>query len=182
MSTAAAPAPLDFAALLSKNYQPARVSRLIPREAYKEEETNDQPKKEDNSRFLDDDQLAAAQEAEASKLAMQLVSKTPIYSRHVHKSKPSEVEEIDGRLPKPPMHEWETLPSALHAVELDDWEKKIQWDGLKDDDDKPVKKFDASSLLGQRRNLHLDALVFDNSNISWDGSPTDTMEKARRLT
>jgi transcription initiation factor TFIID subunit 1 len=181
MSNSAATTPLDFASLLSKNYRPARASRLIPREAYTEQEIVDKADKKKDA--ISKEERAAARDAEASKLVMQLVSKTPTYNRHVKKSEQSEADAMNGdRLPKAPMHEWETLPSALHAVELDDWENKIQWDGIKEESTPgPINKVDVASLLGQRRNPYLDALVFDDSNISWEGAKEDTMEKARRV-
>ena len=183
MTSAATTTPLDFASLLSKNYRPARASLLIPREACTERETGDKVAKKKDQ--ISKEERASTRDAESSKLVMQLVSKTLVYNRHVTNSSQLNAEEMDrDRLPKAPMHEWETLPSALHAVELDDWENRIQWDGVKEEEkagEEPVLKVDAVSLLGQRRNPYLDALVFDDSNISWEGSKEDTMDKARRV-
>ena len=180
--------PLDFAVLLSKNYKPARASRLIAKEAYSAQEPKDKRSKKDKARSTEE--LDAARDAEVSKLIMQLVSETPAFGRHASKhTHQATVEEMDGhRPPQPPTHEWETLPPALHAVELDDWEKKIEWEGVKDNDKKVDEEPElvsssagTSSLLAQRRNPYLDALVFDDSNICWDGSREDAMEKARQV-
>jgi transcription initiation factor TFIID subunit 1 len=182
MSNAATTAPLDFAAVLSKNYRPARASRLIAKEAYLEHEPSVKPddgykKKEEKDDVRDE---------EVSKLVMQLVSETPAFSSKQKHSNSFDTNTDLDPPPRPPENEWETLPSALHAVELDDWEKRIDWDGVKDDEPKEVRSrelvtSDAASLLAQRRNPELDALVFDESNICWDGSREDAMEKARNV-
>ena len=188
MSNAAV--PLDFAALLSNNYQPARASRLIANEAYSSKESKDKrAKSEEELRQKQKEELKAAQDAELSKLVMQLVSETPAGSRK-KQSHHHHVDKSTDPPPKPPAHEWEMLPSALHAVELEDWEKHIQWEGVKVEKDKEpqavtstelVPSADAASILAQPRNPYLDALVFDDSNISWEGSPEDLMEKARKV-
>lgn len=194
MSNTAPTMPLDFAALLSKNYRPARASRLIANEAYSEYEPKDNRNKNgEAAKRKENEELDAARDAEVSKLMMQLVSETPFYNnRHGAKAEHSLVDDSDDhRPPEPPLNEWETLPSALHAVELDDWEKRIEWEGLKEDENKEpevvsssaeqVTSSDAASLLARRRNPYLDALVFDDTNISWEGSREDAMEKARRV-
>lgn len=186
MSSSAA--PVDFAALLSKNYRPARASRLIANEKYSEHEPKDKRiKNEEAIKKRQQQEREAAREAEVSKLVMQLVSETPAYNSNNNAFKKEEDISSDfSDIPKPPANEWETLPSALHAVELDDWEKRIEWEGVKEEDINK-KEPDAApsstavSLLSERRNPYLDALVFDESNICWDGSREDAMEKASRV-
>lgn len=181
-------APLDFAALRSKNYRPARASRLIANEAFREDEPKDDTKKKERELQKKQQQDAAARDAEVSKLVMQLVSETPAYQQRTNGAKKrthSDNGHDDALIPQPPMREWESLPSVLHPVELEDWEKLINRKGIKQDDNKKepdiVASSDASSLLAQRRNPFLDALVLDRSNVCWDGSREDAMEKAKNV-
>ncbi|CAB9522936.1 Transcription initiation factor TFIID subunit 1 [Seminavis robusta] len=87
------------------------------------------------------------------------------------------------------------IDSKLHEVEMGDWEKKIEWQGLADDTtttsntngnnnssngnastqnggsslEKTTKSTDPMKLLMQRRNHWLDTLQFDNSTVNWEG-------------
>ena len=151
-------APLDFAALLSRDHRPARVTYLTPREAFKPDGrkgTDDEGKKgrikSEAERYGQPTRDKRADgEAEATKLVMRLVSQTPMYTKHVesddqyspyyrHQNQdgavPHEILEMVRTMPRKAREDWSTLPPALHAVELGDWENKICWEGLKDDTD-----------------------------------------------
>ena len=192
---------LDFAALLSRNHRPARVTHLTTREAFrpndKKSRKGTDKLKSVEERYNSDHNRRAEDEsrsnAEATKLVMKLVSKTPTYARHLESPRAKRaaddiVEEMVASVPKPPKDEWRTLPPSLHGVELGDWAKNISWEGLSKNKSKNNNKkkqntepADAVSLLAQRRNPYLDALILDDSNISWGGSKEDNIEKAKNI-
>ena len=89
---------------------------------------------------------------------------------------------------------FQEFDSKLHGVEMSDWESKIQWDGLKHDEEatvptistsnnsntattasstasknSEVKATDPLELLHHRRNHWLDSLEFDNT-VNWEGT------------
>lgn len=71
--------------------------------------------------------------------------------------------------------------SKLHEVEMGDWERNIEWEGLKKEVTTTtngngnlhgaltVAPTDPMQLLLQPRNHWLDSLQFDNSTVNWEG-------------
>eukprot|EP00980_Cylindrotheca_fusiformis_P010756 scaffold2430_cov143-Cylindrotheca_fusiformis.AAC.1 len=142
------------------------------------------------------------QEEEASRLVLQLVSKTPAYTRHLHHNegdpqggginivKDTELKHYI-RLPQNNINnkaEDSEFSSSFHQVELGDWESKIQWGGYKpeekEEDNNGITKTtspnSADAFLQQRRNPFLEDMDFDQM-ISWTGDKEDMEQKAKAL-
>ena len=157
-SVLSAPQPqLDFETLLSREYRPARVTQLIPREAYNPSK-NDRKKKKgiassvanttsSNADATLDESSARKKRRDDernSRLVLSLVSQTPAFEKHMlgdkdeeaalkHKQKTEQVSEalLAMRPPPPRKHiidDVRTQP-ALHEIHLGDWESKINWEG-----------------------------------------------------
>ena len=76
------------------------------------------------------------QEEEASRLVLQLVSKTPAYTRHLQQEEVSVIvsdTELKSyiKLPKADKQLSE-FSSSFHKIALGDWESKIDWGGYKE--------------------------------------------------
>eukprot|EP00934_Nitzschia_sp_Nitz4_P004104 Nitzschia sp. Nitz4//scaffold390_size11914//842//8150//NITZ4_009014-RA/size11914-snap-gene-0.14-mRNA-1//-1//CDS//3329550186//4094//frame0 len=243
--------PLDFAALLSREYRPARLSQLAPKERSEpivhkrrprsqseagpapsndDDDDDDDMQQDDSNRSkkekqannlqhakklqlklleetLRDAELSGSksntvksnvkQDEETARLVLQLVSKTPTYTRLL-KDEASNIVD-DAQLQTYIRSHQQKLasqafPPEFHQVELADWESKIQWEGYKapepetssataaptsTDDSKPAPN-DASQLLAKRRNPFLEDIDFDNL-VSWSGSVQDTQDKASNV-
>lgn len=209
---------LDFARLVSREYRPAGVAQLKPSDKHKlkkkkkivefadEDDEKESVKQSDarNVRILHD--LTAEEqpptptkskeerEEEASRLVLQLVSKTPAYTRHLQQKEDINIvndTELKTyiRLPQGTISSDEFSPS-FHQIELGDWESKIEWGGYKGgkQEDKSYennKIFTASpnsadAFLQKRRNPFLDSMDFDQM-ISWSGDKNDVERKAQEL-
>jgi len=167
MAIASSSAPLDLASLFCSNHKPSRVSILEPKEAFT---WNDTSKALDEPVYHHEDE-----HDEQADLIRKLVSKTPTYIKHVEEGLPpnnhDDIMEMVKRMPSEPQQEWKTLAPALHQVQLANWELMIDWEGKKEDTEERIDYSCSASkqLLAKRRNPYLDALVFDNSNVNWEG-------------
>jgi transcription initiation factor TFIID subunit 1 len=212
---------LDFSRLVSREYRAAGVAQLKTRKKYtlkkrsikfledQEEETNKETRHNKimhdltvatKDSFIQEVKSKEEQEEEASRLVLQLVSKTPAYIRHLQTSEETTKIVDDTELKtyiKIPnevsssLKHHEFSPS-FHQVELGDWESKIQWggyDGVEESssatvsaenkDDKTSSNY-AVSFLQKCRNPFLDNMDFDNM-ISWTDCKDDVQERARNL-
>jgi hypothetical protein len=178
---------LDFEALLSRDYRPALVTRLIPRDKYKPDD-----KKRSKQPFTvpvqqnDEDRR---QTEETSRLVLCLVAQTPAFNRHpLQESERVSLRKNLLHLPTPPSRAsiasaraLEELDSAFHEIELGDWESKILWDGgVSQKNRGNVPKTDPLALLERPRNPFLDDLKFDETTVGWKGDVKDLLEKARK--
>jgi hypothetical protein len=179
-------AALDFEALLSREYRPALVTRLIPREKYHP----DEHKKKKNAApkpppLAADDAAARRQAEETSRLVLSLVAQTQAFKRHpLQESERPGIHKNLLTAPPPTRFSVDDIESAFHEIELGDWESKILWDGGRaaagtEDHVKPPKS-DPLALLERPRNHFLDNLKFDNTTVSWEGDAKDLLEKARK--
>jgi len=173
--------PLDFEALLSRDYRPALVTRLIPREKYHPDDkkknavartTRAEPNPEDEA------QKRIAEET--SRLMLSLVAETPAFKRH-----PLPEGERFGRIPeslidKPPAKRTAPadIPPQFHEIVLSDWESKINnWSDFDNKNNNgTTKKLDPLALLERPRNYHLDNLTFDN--LAGDGDTAELRQRA----
>jgi hypothetical protein len=177
--------PLDFEALLSREYRPARVTRLVPREAYHPEKA-DKKKKNPNSKPTNsEEEVQRLAEEETSRLVLSLVTHTPDFTKHIPSGATRDGSDLLTKQPLPRIERLEKLPAPFHQVELDDWEKKINWEGYRENkvnegQQQKEKKIDPQALLRRPRNAFLDNISFDEMTVSWEGSSGDLMEKARR--
>jgi hypothetical protein len=197
--------PLDFARLLSRDYRPARVARLIPREkgvllTHKKKHYEGETKRHSDDDSSDDGEghhhhqpvvkkellpdlllesgeglyrrnhhrrknpndpssalslrtRTSTEDETSSRLVLQLVSKTPTYTRHLQLENSSgggggdttvtnvvDYAELKAYLrnnkvygalgtSRYPPATAESLSPAFHPVELGDWESKISWEG-----------------------------------------------------
>lgn len=176
---------LDFEALLSREYRPALVTRLIPREKYHPEEnkkkkTSLQTTKTTQASAVGDVE-AKRQSEETSRLVLSLVAQTPAFTRHAlqESERPALHKNL---LPPPPVRSSvDEIESAFHEIELGDWESKILWDGGASTKGKLREpKSDPLALLERPRNHFLDNLKFDNTTVCWQGDAKELLEKARR--
>ncbi|KAL3943904.1 MAG: hypothetical protein SGBAC_002021 [Bacillariaceae sp.] len=207
----------DFVHLLSRDYRPAGVAQIKISDKFNidkrktstvqfEDDVDDVPneKKADvkYSRILHDlttEEEASqpvkskgAQDEETSRLVLQLVSKTPAYTRHLQQEESTVVSDTELKpyikLPKTVKDKSE-FSSSFHKVALGDWESKIEWGGYKEPK-QDEKKDDgaimaespnsANALLQKRRNPFLDNMDFDNL-ISWSGEKEDVEAKAKAM-
>lgn len=190
-------AVLDFEALLSREYRPAMVTRLIPREKYVPDENNKKKKPTVATQPppLHDATTTAArkkQSEEISRFVLSLVAQTRAFTRHPlqESERPDVVRQNLLVAAPPPLHQQtrsavdDNIESAFHEIELGDWESKILWDGGAPVDaatvNAPFKKSDPLALLERPRNHFLDNLKFDSTTVSWDGDTNDLLAKARR--
>lgn len=238
MASSATAPPLDFAALLAREYRPARVSQLswkdrpLPKRSHTVVEGAvdmvDGENDEDAARQTDhlkgsthsathpahqpqfyNHERGGAEESsssskkskadieeETARLVLQLVSKTPAYTKHLQQAEATKVvddAELQGYIKGNPRHqqkhdEPKKFKASFHQVELDDWESKIQWKGYEETKEDTTKNLqaespnaiDATSLLQKRRNPFLENLDFSQA-ISWSGAKADLAEKARNL-
>ena len=148
-------------------------------------------------------------EDETARLVLQLVSKTPAYTRHLQQDEATKVVDDSDLQTYIQRHnsrkhskaeDPRAFAPSFHQVELGDWESKIQWKGYQEPSDKKTSfgdgnadadKFgrirsespnavDAASLLQKRRNPFLEDLDFGEM-ISWSGSKEETASKANKL-
>jgi len=169
MANSSSTPSLDFEALLSRDYRPARVTRLIPRDTYRplagtSGQRSNKKKFAIDPAGVDDintsrELMAKKREEESSRLVLSLVTQTRAFIRHL-----TLVEQEDTRpdvassllTPDPPATEGNTngfaeqdmIGPEFHEVELRDWESKINWEGCfvqprKDDEGNDV----ASNLM-----------------------------------
>jgi transcription initiation factor TFIID subunit 1 len=195
-------ATIDIASLLApKNPEPARMTILKPKEAYfpDDKETKPLAKKKRSSV----QQSWSSDEVIPPELIMKLVSKTPIYVSIVQQNNDGVSDYLRGIDEKSrvlvddileqlrfttkgrPVHS--DLSPLLHEVALGNWEDKIEWEGIQEEkksEDAEVAKNEgsaAAALLAQPRNPELDNLVFDDSNVSWEGNKMENIERAMRI-
>jgi hypothetical protein len=176
---------LDFEALLSRDYRPALVTRLIPREKYKRDD-----KKRSKQTFTvpvhqNEDRR---QTEETSRLVLSLVAQTSAFNRHpLQESERVSLRKNLLHLPAPPSRAsiasaraLDELDSAFHEIELGDWESKILWDGgVSQKNRGNLRKTDPLALLERPRNPFLDDLKFDETTVGWKGDVRDLLEKRR---
>ena len=177
MAMVSSSTPLDLESLLSTHQKPSRVSILQPKEALTWTTDAHLVLDEPDYKYVDE-------QDEQADLIRKLISKTPIFVKHVEEGLPpsnhDDIVEMVKRMPSHPPEEWRTLGPALHEVQLSNWELKIDWEGGKDDlEDKPTTT--PKDLLAQRRNPYLDALVFDNSNVNWEGDAQQSAKMSQRI-
>jgi transcription initiation factor TFIID subunit 1 len=148
--TMATPPSLDFEALLSRDYSPADVTRLIPREKFHPAEERNNKRKQrtathehtngsrgsDGAAALQRRRRRQQQTEETNRLVLSLVAQTPAYKRHV----PPEEREDPSHLltaEPPPAKNHNASGAAedammidpqFHEVALGNWESKIMWD------------------------------------------------------
>jgi hypothetical protein len=177
---------LDFEALLSREYRPARVTRLVPREAYHPEKV-DKKKNKNNSNSKpanSEDEVQRLAEEATSRLVLSLVTHTSAFTKHIHSGTVRDGSDLLTKQPPPKIERLELLPAPFHQVELDDWEKKINWEGYQEkkenEGQQKERNVDPLALLHRPRNPYLDNISFDETAASWEGSREDLMEKARR--
>lgn len=170
---------LDFEALLSREYRPARVSRLIPRESFHPDRKSTESSTPAALRAANGKEALQARqrEEERSCFILSLVTQTAAFAKHTGSKRDGSY--LLTRPPPKPIVD--RIEPVFHEVELGDWESKIDWEGVRDDQDEKketLKKTDAMALLKRPRNPYLDALTFDN--VDWEGDPAELMEKARK--
>ena len=196
--------PLDFAALLSREYGPANVSqfslkdrpltkRSLDSEGYNimakkdrlqthhyswygEQATEELPKK--SKEHMDE---------ETARLVLQLVSKTPAYNRHLQQEGAKLVDDSDFLVQGHPKHRDEKkFHAAFHQVELGNWESQIHWKGYEgtknniQSDSETPNAANPETILQKRRNPFLETLDFGDV-ISWSGSKSELAAKANKL-
>lgn len=180
MATSSSTSNLDFEALLSRDYKPALVTRLIPSEKYRPEKLRQhghhrhpaagkKPLLTNNNHYRRID-------PETSRLVLSLVSQTSEYTRHVPNHAAAASGDIQKTLlqwlseptplPKTATSSSDFIEPAFHEVELGDWESKINWEGSAapappSSDAAEIAK-NPMELLEQPRNPHLDNISFDN--------------------
>mmetsp|Transcript_17160 Transcript_17160/g.41757 ORF Transcript_17160/g.41757 Transcript_17160/m.41757 type:complete len:1420 (+) Transcript_17160:199-4458(+) len=204
----------DFVHLLSRDYRPAGVAQIKVSDKFSIDKrkvnfeddvdvTNEKKTDVKHSRLVHDltpeeepsyrpAKSKEEQDEEASRLVLQLVSKTPEYSRHLQQEEASAIvsdTELKTyiKVPKRAKDKSE-FSSSFHKVALGDWESKIEWDGYKepkedekkDDTVKTESPNSAEALLQKRRNPFLDNMDFDNL-ISWTGEKEDVEAKAKAM-
>ena len=174
---------LDFASLLSDNPRPARVTILEAKEAYKPDT------KEKKHKSHHPKQSYCNPDVEVSQLVQKLIVHTPTYISIVDDDDEhdgtDDIIEMVRAWPKKQQNDWKTLEPSYHEVTMGNWEDKIQWDGAAADegvnDEKKPEESTALALLAQPRNPDLDNLILDDSNISWEGTRSDNLLKASRI-
>jgi hypothetical protein len=193
MAAAAPSQPLDFEALLSRDYRPARVSRLVINDLYLQQQpTNGSTASKPTVRCkIKSEQDAKKKQVDVatSRLVMSLVTHTPAFTRHLsleeqlklqkessslltnNKNKKCHTSSQQVSLAGNPHN----IPSEFHLVNLMDWEKQIDWDGTASANTKPLNPLE---LIQRPRNLQLDNLTFDAA--CFDGDTEALLEKARR--
>lgn len=174
---------LDFEALLSREYRPALVTRLIPREKFDPAEYKKKKKSVSvPQNALLPDAVAKRQSDETSRLVLSLVAQTRAFERHpLQESERLALHK--NLLPAPPVRSAvDKIESAFHDIELGDWESKILWDGgaSRKAQSKAIPRLDPLALLERPRNHFLDNLKFDSTTVSWLGDTKDLLEKARK--
>lgn len=190
-------ATLDFASLLSANAQPARVTILEIKEAYRPDAKEKKHKvhhAKNKQPVLHNNSLnTCASDLEASRLVQKLISKTPTYLNVVDDDDDDGYDGTDDIVqmvrswPRKEQHDWKALPPSFHEVTMGNWEDKIEWEGATaneikaKEDEKQGEESTALALMAQPRNPDLDTLVFDDSNVSWEGSRADGILKASRV-
>jgi hypothetical protein len=242
--------PLDFAALLSRDYRPARVSQLVPRERSSKElvalrnnkrrprggsfdtsavaaanastklgdnggandddvddddDDDDAENENDNQKKSDDlkrrhhrhhwtdeggEPLLMSKdnrtgrtlqrkskeevEDETARLVLQLVSKTPTYTRHLQQEEATKVvddSELQTYIRRHGQHKQSSqnkhdkhgaFAPSFHQVELADWESNIQWKGYQDPNKK--QSTDSNSSNGGTNATAAAAAANDSSS------------------
>jgi hypothetical protein len=169
MATSSSTSHLDFEALLSRDYKPALVTRLIPSEKYRPEKLRQhhrRPQSGGTNPLLTNGNHNRRIDPETSRLVLSLVSQTPEYTRHVPSN--GDIPKALQWLSEPPKTVSSSavfIEPAFHEVELGDWESKINWEGTAavatSSDATPTVK-NPMELLEQPRNPLLDQISFDN--------------------
>jgi hypothetical protein len=188
---------LDFEELLSRDFRPADVVCLRPRERFVAHGpgaavTRRRPAPQRQAE-------AAAEEAAEQRrdFVLRLVAQTPQFLHHLSRAERTKVLEEGASLAMPPpvRHRGGArLEAAFHPLALDDWESRINWQGVPDEavvvsssssdmaattkeaaDVPPVPTQaqlvrKARAFLAKPRNHFLDALVLDETTICWEGT------------
>jgi hypothetical protein len=170
MAPFTAPA-LDFEALLSREYRPARVTRLVPRELYFSEQQQLAEAKNKKKHVDNTDDEKRKQEEETARLVLSLVTQTQSFTRHLpsdHQQKEQDDSLLFKRKTYRLPEDYHKIKAEFHPVQLTDWESNIQWDVSPDDNRELLPKLDPMELLSRPRNPYLDNLSFDDA--MFDGS------------
>jgi hypothetical protein len=184
-ATAVSVPSLDFESLFSRDYRPARVSRLVPRDLY------DKPTRRSTVTAIasiSDDSDASRnsnkrEQEETSRLVRSLVTHTPAFLQHLSqeeqlKQRKEAVKLLQRHAARRGNNNNATADSiapAFHLVNLTDWERNIQWD-IPDEAKTQQDKSESPSLtvnnpwsiLQRPRNPRLDSLTFDRDCMEGD--------------
>lgn len=188
MASSSATPSLDFEALLSRDYRPARVTELNPRDLYRPGSLKTLFKSGPialSEELCGDNERS--REEDASRIVLSLVTQTLAFSRHLGiepGSNPQsevisnfltnrrEVKRNSGSLDK--------IDPLFHDIELGEWENQINWEGFSaTPSTDPASSPKASSLLRRRRNPYLESLEFNELTVCWDGDRKKLLEKAK---
>ena len=208
---------MDFTPLLSREYRPARLAELVVKErkplkrrTEESSETQEEPhahsdKNKGHNKLLHDlqgqteedstNQTKELEDEELGRLALQLVSKTPAYTRHLKQEEGTKIvddTDLKKYITKPKLSgagKVNEFPPAYHQVELGNWELGIDWDGCGKTQSQPktsivssraIRPVKAEELLKERRNPLLENISFDDI-VSWSGSKEDVKKKAMQV-
>jgi hypothetical protein len=205
-SSASAPAApaLDFEALLSR----ARVTRLIPREAFKSAVRPQPPPstrsyhhhhhrsgREENN-VVTPESFAARrrlQAQETSRLVLSLVTQTHAFAQHLPESERGKTKKAaahlltamggDGGGIEVKHLDERSIPPSFHQVELEDWESKINWQGCPDDDndsDQNTADFDKTGNAAATVKNSPSTITPVPSTASLEIIPSDAMALLKR--
>lgn len=188
---------LDFEELLSREFRPAEVVCLAPREKFHPRDPSEANKKKRRSALSttsttaivgkeDDDKSEEEERSRQRDFVVRLVAQTPSFRRHLS---PEEQEKVlrdrDQLTVKPPVTQnnpYTRLDPKFLPLALTDWESKINWEGVPENfsnetqqdkkEDSPtdaqlVKR--ARAYLSRPINPCLEGLVLDETTICWDG-------------
>ncbi|GKZ00022.1 hypothetical protein MPSEU_000955600 [Mayamaea pseudoterrestris] len=189
MAAAAPSQVLDFEALLSRDYRPARVSRLVINDLYQKQPTKGSAATSqsswntNNRKESEEDVRRKRADEETSRLVMSLVSQTPAFMRHLPLDEQLKLQKQSSSLLSKTKNnktnnsfasDPRNIPQEFHLVNLMDWEKQIDWDGSLSAN---MKASDPLELIQRPRNPHLDNLTFDDC---FSADPSVLLEKARK--
>ncbi|GAX18391.1 transcription initiation factor TFIID subunit 1 [Fistulifera solaris] len=191
MASSAVSSSLDFEALLTRDYRPARVTELNPRDLYRPSSMKSHLNKASTAALTADilGESEKAQEDEASRIVLSLVTQTRAFTRHLGiepgSNPPSKVISnflTSQRQVRRDFSRLDKIDPLFHEIELGEWENQINWGGLSavpsaDRDALPK----AGSFLGRRRNPYLESLELDETTVCWDGDREKLLAKAKEV-
>ena len=186
---------LDFEELLSREFRPAEVVCLQPREKFHPRNPTEIIKKKRQSRSITKEEQAKNEQQEEEERSRQrdfvlrLVAQTKEFTQHLSPEEREKVlQDRDELAVKPPVPQKNyTRPEPeFGPLALTDWESKINWEGVTDTQSEIPDKNESSltdaelikrarAFLAKPRNPFLENLVLDETTICWDG--VDDAEK-----
>ena len=193
---------VDFEELLSRDFRPADVVCLKPREKFHPDGPPLHKKfvkplrsNHHHSNNDDDDDEEEEDRATQRDFVLRLVAQTPAFRQHLSATERAKVDDaVDLAVPVPQNNNYNNnnnTPSLL-PLQLTDWESQINWEGVaeketdEDEDDATnAPKTDrqliqqAKAALRQPRNPFLEHLVLDEA--VWDCPLEEFQAKADRV-